>query len=490
MAGDLQSLALEKVELLSSRLKELLTSGQGYVRAQFGVDLGLKPELYPTWVILSTAAFGLLLLLSVSWAAVCGGLLAGKKRRSPVNKDSGEPVKAEVNNKSIKPEEHKKKSRKKTPEKKTQSNGQPVVVAHEEVKQTAAVSITSQIKAAKVCEVQAPVQVKKNKKKAKPDVKPAQQLSINDGKEPDEGAWETKVSNREKRQQRRKEKGSEDSGSSGGAENPKTHVEVAVVTATTKKNRGNYESQHSRTTTKGEAASGAASITWREEPSVNGGGWSDVSSKIRGPMGSVEATKWTPIPAATRYRPQNDPQPWAQEAHAWSSVDGQKKNMSLPVLGRNPKDSELQWKNRPGVDDEWSGFNVTAATDPSSDWSAPVEHWGNYEEPPVLVAAASLQKDQTVPIKILEEDKDNEDPSETATSKKKRKKKKKTEEELKSDPQMLNTAAVGAANKTHELSVLQSTSKTTSISSSPQKKCEPTAELHKPSQKKKARRET
>lgn len=37
-----------------------------------------------------------------------------------------------------------------------------------------------------VREVQAPVQVKKNKKK-KTDVKPAQHVSTNDGKEPDDG---------------------------------------------------------------------------------------------------------------------------------------------------------------------------------------------------------------------------------------------------------------------------------------------------------------
>uniref|UniRef100_A0A8C6M4C0 Metadherin a n=1 Tax=Nothobranchius furzeri TaxID=105023 RepID=A0A8C6M4C0_NOTFU len=293
MAGDLQSLALEKAELLSSRLKELLTSGQSYVRAQFGVDLGLKPELYPTWVILSTAAVGLLLLLSVSWAAICGGLLTGKKRRSPIFMSYFQIFFLIFQ--------------------KTQSNGQPVVVAQEEVKETVAVSITSQIKAAKVCfifkrpetimhvcVVQAPVQVKKNKKKAKPDVKPAQQLSSNDGKEPDEGAWETKVSSREKRQQRRKEKGSEDSGSSGGAEAPKSCVEAPVVTATAKKNRGNHGSNITRF---------AVSV---------------------------------------------------------------------------------------GI----SEFDAMAAADPSSDWNAPAEHWGNYEEPSVLVAAASLQKDQTVPIKV------------------------------------------------------------------------------------------
>lgn len=116
MAGDLQGFALEKAELLSSRLKELISSGQGYVRAQFGLDLGLKPELYPTWVILSTVALGLLLLLSLSWAVVCGGLLVGKKRGCPVTQSSFEPAKANVA-KTVKPEEPKKKNKKKTQEK-------------------------------------------------------------------------------------------------------------------------------------------------------------------------------------------------------------------------------------------------------------------------------------------------------------------------------------------------------------------------------------
>lgn len=112
----MQTFAMEKAEFLSSRLKDLMSSGQGYVRAQFGVDLCLKPELYPTWVILSTAAVGLMLLLGLSWAAVCGGLLVGKKRGSPVTQASGEPVKA-VSLKTTKPEEPKKKNKKKTLEK-------------------------------------------------------------------------------------------------------------------------------------------------------------------------------------------------------------------------------------------------------------------------------------------------------------------------------------------------------------------------------------
>lgn len=495
MAGDLRGFALEKAELLSSRLKELLSSGQGYVRAQFGVDLGLKPELYPTWAILSTAAVALLLLLGLSRAAVFGGLLVGKKRGSPVTAGSTEPGKATFV-KAAKPEEQKKRNKKKTLEKKTQSNGQPVTVAQEEVKVTEAVSKPApQIKTEKVHEVQAPVQVKKNKKKAKADVKPVQHVSTNDGKEPDDGAWETKVSNREKRQQRRKEKGSEDSGSPGGVETSKPHVEAA--TAPTKKNRGNHESLHSRSTGKGD---GAVSSSWREEPSVNGGGWTDLSMKIPGQMGAMEGTKWSTIPTATHYRTQPEPQPWAQESQAWTGIDGRIKPdlnpVSFSMLRINPSDSvtnsiDLQWASHANVDDEWSGFNGMATADPSSDWNAPVDYWGNYEEPPVLVTQAPLQKEQPLANKqVSDDEKDAEDPSGgAAKSKKKRKKKKKTEEEAASEAQTVSTAPiVNAVPKPQELPV-SSKKQNTSISSA-QKKSEQIVEPPKPSQKKKVRRET
>ena len=56
------------------------------------------------------------------------------------------------------------------------------------------------------------------------------------------GAWETKVSNREKKQQRRKDKGGEDCGSPGGVGAPKSSVEPSVVNVVSnnKKNRGNH----------------------------------------------------------------------------------------------------------------------------------------------------------------------------------------------------------------------------------------------------------
>ncbi|XP_020490367.1 metadherin a isoform X2 [Labrus bergylta] len=501
MAGDLKGLALEKAELLSTHLREALSLGNEYVRAQFGIDLDLKPEQYPTWVILSTAAVGVLVLLSLSWAALCGRLLVRKQRGSPITQGGAEPDKASVA-KPAKPEEQKKKNKKKTPEKRTQSNGQPVTGAQEEVKVAEPVSKPAPlIKTEKVQVVLAPAQVKKNKKKTKADVKPVQHVSTTVGKEPDDGAWETKVSNREKKQQRRKDKGPEDSGSPGGVDALKTNVEAPVATAptNTKKSKGHNESLHSRTTGKGDAPSGAVPSSWREEPSVNGGGWTDISL-IPGQMGAMEGAKWSAIPATTLYRAPPKRQSWAQETQAWSGIDGRMKTDLNPVtfsmLGRNTTDPisnsiELQWASSPDVDDEWSGSNGTASADPSSDWNAPAEHWGNYEEPPVLLTSAPPPKEQPVSHKVSEDEKDAEDPSDgAAKSKKKRKKKKKTEEESAPEAQTLSTAPlVDTVVKPQELPVLASKKQNPSISSS-QKKSEPTVEPPKPSQKKKARRET
>ncbi|XP_071378206.1 metadherin a isoform X1 [Centroberyx affinis] len=503
MAVDLQALALEKAELLSVRLKELLSSGQGYIRAQFGVDLGLKPELYPTWVILSTAVVGLLLLLGLSWAAVCGGLFAGKKRGSSVTQASGEPVKAHFI-KTAKPEEPKKRNKKKSVEKKAQSNGQPVTVVQEEVKVIEAASKPSpEIRTEKAHVIQAPVQVKKNKKKTKADVKPVQSVSTTDGKEPDDGAWETKVSNREKRQQRRKDKGPEDSGSPGGVDAPKSHLDAPVATApaNTRKNRGNHETLHSRTSGKGDAGSGPVSSSWREEPSVNGRGWADISMKIPGQMGTMEGDKWSAIPTAPRHRAQPERRSWGQETQAtWSGIDGRMKTDLNPVtfsmMGLNTTEPisnslNLKWASHTNVDDEWSGFNGMAAADPSSDWNAPVEHWGNYEEAPVLATPAAPAKDQPAPNKVSDDEKDTEDAAGgAAKSKKKKKKKKKAEEEAAAVAQAVNSVPpVNTIPKPQEPPAVASNKPPPNMHSS-QKKSEQVVEPPKPSQKKKVRKET
>lgn len=479
MAGDLRGFALEKAELLSSRLKDLLTSGEAYVRTHFGVDLGLRAELYPPWVILSTAAAGLLLLLAVSCAAVCSGLLGGKKRRTLVTTQSNtEPDMSLLSKNNAKTEELKKKNKKKSAEK-NQSNGQPVSVA--QVQATEKLSPKS--KAEKVHEVQAPAQVKKNKKKTKPDVKPAHQASTAEGREPDDGAWETKVSNREKRQQRKKERGPDDSGSPGG-EAPKTHLEGPGV-KTSKKNKGNRDSQPSRSSGKGDA-SGAASTSWSEEASGNGGGWIDMSLKMSSQMGSMEGPKWSTIPTT---------QPWTQETQAaWSGIESRINNdlnpvsfsmLRLSVAEPAANSIELQWTNQKDAEDEWSGFNGMATVDPSSDWNAPVEHWGNYEEPSVLLKAAFSLKEQPGINKLSEDEKDGEDPSEgAAKSRSKRRKKKKTEEETLSTSQMESSTPL---IQRQELPV--QASHKSSVSST-QKKHEETTEPPKPTQKKKVRRET
>uniref|UniRef100_A0A096LTN4 Metadherin a n=1 Tax=Poecilia formosa TaxID=48698 RepID=A0A096LTN4_POEFO len=415
MAGDLWSFALEKAELLSSRLRELVSSGQGLVRAQFGVDLGLKPELYPSWLILSTAAVGLLLplLLGASWAAFCGGgggkRLVGKKRASQVNQGGEETGKASFNIKSVKPEEPKKRNRKKTGDKKTQSNGQPPVVVQEEVKEIVAASKTATpMKAVKVKKPK-----KKPKTEPKPDVKPVQLLVTSDVKEPDDGAWETKVSNREKRQQRRKDKGSEDSGSPGGDKASKAHVETPAAAATSKKKRGNNEISLDLLHLNVGEINLRASSAWRVEPTVNGGGWSDVPLKAAGQAGSVEGKKWSSIPPSGQYRSQSDPQPWAQESqgvvsgrleqHGREDEDdalfcGAAELCSLDPLSNSAK---LQWANQTIVDDQWSGVKGTAA-DSSSDWNAPAEHWGNF----VYENSSELNKSQR---KVSEDEKDTDD---------------------------------------------------------------------------------
>lgn len=62
--------ASEQLRLLTVRLTELLTKGLEWLRSELGVDLGLKPELIPPWIILLAACSGLL-LMAVLWASVC-----------------------------------------------------------------------------------------------------------------------------------------------------------------------------------------------------------------------------------------------------------------------------------------------------------------------------------------------------------------------------------------------------------------------------------
>lgn len=129
MAGDFQDFTLEKVEQLSGRLREVLSGGQAYILARFGVDMGLEPDVYSTWIVLSATAIVLLLLLAVSWAAVRGSPLLGKTPTSRVDPRSCVPDKAGLA-KPVQVEEPKKRNKKKTMEKvRTALAGDDVTVA-------------------------------------------------------------------------------------------------------------------------------------------------------------------------------------------------------------------------------------------------------------------------------------------------------------------------------------------------------------------------
>ncbi|XP_061904535.1 protein LYRIC-like isoform X2 [Entelurus aequoreus] len=442
MAGDWRGFALlEEAELFSGCLRDLLSSGQTYVRSQFGLDLGLKPEQYPTWLMLTTAVVALLFLLAGSWAAVCGALLAGRRRPGCRVPHVGcEPsAKAPLTTKPAKPEEVKKRNQNKVRDKKTQQpNGQPASMLPEEVKVLGVLSKPPpQSKTQKAPEVQAPaVLVKKNKKKAKTSVKATHNVSTYDCKELCDDTWETKVSNREKRQQRRKNKGPESLGGTEGADAAKGHVEAALKV---KKNRAVSESQRLRAAAKVDSPRAVGLSTRREVSSVNGGGWNNFSMKIPTQVSSIEASKF-----AADYQTQPEAQSWTQESQvAWSSIDVQRKSdlnpISFSMLRLNPaaKSMELQWTSHADADDEWGDINGVTPVDSTSDWNAPVEHWGNYEEPPVTVTVVQ-RKDKTI-LKKVSEDKDCEDPAGVAVkSKKKRKKKKRLEEEAASEAQVVN----------------------------------------------------
>ncbi|XP_055287655.1 protein LYRIC isoform X8 [Moschus berezovskii] len=367
----------------SARLQEMLSVGLGFLRTELGLDLGLEPKRYPGWVILvGTGALGLLLLflLGYGWAAACAG--ARKKRRSPPRKReeaaAAAPAPAADDQgvlKNLRSEEQKKKNRKKLPEK-PKPNGRTIEVAEEEVVRTPrSVTAKQPIETDKKNE-----KSKKNKKKSKSDAKAVQNSSRHDGKEVDEGAWETKISHREKRQQRKRDKVQSDSGSLDstipGIENTITVTTEQVTTASfpvgSKKNK--------------------VSPGLNENLTVNGGGWNEKSMKLSSQISAGSTAE--PVSQSTT--------------------------------------SDYQWdvsRNQPYIDDEWSGLNGLSSADPSSDWNAPAEEWGNWvdeERASLLKSQEPIPDDQ----KVSDDDKEKgEGALSTGKSKKKKKKKKKQGED-------------------------------------------------------------
>ncbi|XP_061676716.1 metadherin a isoform X2 [Syngnathoides biaculeatus] len=429
--GDWGRFALEEAELLSGRLKDLLSSGQAYVRSHLGLDLGLEPELYPTWLTLTTAAACAVFLLAALWVAVCGG----RKRSPPAAAPGRVPVAKALVTKPVKPEVTKKRNAKKAAEK-TQSNGQPAaaVVVPQQVKVPKVFAkLLLPITTRKAPEVQPPAG-KKDKKKGDKSVKATQYVVTQEGKEPDEGTWETKVSNREKRQQRRKDKCPEIQSDPGKAHVAKGHAESPSNVK--KKNRVANEPQQSGSATKGSSG--------QVGDGVARGGWNDFPSKISATQAASAET--TQRGSRSRARAENRSSAQKAQGGAQTRVANVKSDLNpgpVSTMRMNAaaeplsKSVEVQWMTP--ADDQWGGTNCA---EPSSDWNAPAEPWGNYEDPPeVAMGPSTARKGRPLPNMVTGGEKDEEDPVEGGmNSKKKRKRKKKSQDDAMTRPQAGNSA--------------------------------------------------
>ncbi|KAJ7991976.1 hypothetical protein DPEC_G00289430 [Dallia pectoralis] len=483
MATDWKHLAIEKVELISSGIRQLLSSGQGYFKSEFGVELGLKPEFYPSWVILSSAVAGLLLLLLLLLlfgAAFCCRFFGGKKRLVSVSQETDDSSKAKVT-KTGKPEEQKKKSKNKSKEKKAQYNSR--TEPQQEEKDLLEISKPSPgVKTEKV---------KKNKKKAKPEVKQTKTASASDGKDRDDAAWETKVSNREKRELKRKEKGPV--GVLEATPFPaEQHLNPAPPVTPQISRRSRVLLEPMRTVTKGDSIMSPGSTRWKEEAQVNGGGWSDISMKLPVQLSASDVETWPAMPKVPRNR--NLEPTWGQETQgSWSGIDRriktELKTVPFSVLNLNQSEpvstpaAELTWEHPLlVVDDDWTGLNGVAA-DPSSDWNAPAELWGNYQEPS-MVEVPPPQDSAPLNQGTQGSDEEKDDPAGGAAKSKKKKKKKKLE-----GAAQMPSVSSAVTMETSTLPVQAATRQSVPTPSS-QKISDPSSECAKLSQKKKARRET
>ncbi|XP_069321573.1 protein LYRIC isoform X3 [Eulemur rufifrons] len=443
----------QQAEEGSARLREMLSVGLGFLRTELGLDLGLEPKRYPGWVILvGTGALGLLLLvlLGYGWAAACAG--ARKKRRStPRKREEATAAPAAAPDdlpllKNLRSEEQKKKNRKKLTEK-PRPNGRTVEVAEGEVRTPQSVTAKQPPEIDKKNE-----KSKKNKKKSKSDAKAVQNSSRHDGKEVDEGAWETKISHREKRQQRKRDKVMTDSGSLDstipGIENTITVTTEQLTTASfpvgSKKNKGDSHLNVQVSNFKSGKGDSTLQVSsgLNENLTVNGGGWNEKSLKPSSQISAGEE-KWNSVSPASAGKRKTEPSAWSQDAgdansngkdwgRSWNdrSIFSDIGSTAEPVSQSTT--SDYQWdvsRNQPYIDDEWSGLNGLSSADPSSDWNAPAEEWGNWvdeERASLLRSQEPIPDDQ----KLSDDDKEKgEGALPTGKSKKKKKKKKKQGED-------------------------------------------------------------
>ncbi|XP_068180473.1 protein LYRIC isoform X2 [Antennarius striatus] len=476
-----QDAASQQVRLLTNRLNELLSKGLGWLRSELGMDLGLKPDLIPPWVILLAACSGLVLMVAL-WASLCRSVF--KKRPSVSSVDDGTEVKRGVS-KPVKSEEPKKKRRK--TDKKAQSNGRAIAEPQEEAIVSEEIVPHQQPPPSEVKPEKAG-EGKKSKKKVKQAVKENKTLTA-DGKEPEDGMWETKVSNKEKREQRKKDKSSSDgSASPGGADTPvSTPSEQPKVPAASSQKKK-----------KGESTKAKQEKVEPVVPQVNN---SEVAAIAAGRTNmAVKAPAHTVLAKTDTWTSSREP------ASLWGG------------------DIDESWTMiETGMTTSLSGLSTGGGSvDPSSDWNAPSEAWGNYEEPTPVAPPAQEKPTPEMKVNLIDgaDDDDDEEKDKGETSadggsktKKKKKKKKKVAEEAAGqgeEPQKDATPAtsmkkpfpvqevsaaiqpVKAASVETRVTqpVKDNISQKTPVTQVPQKPTDEESQAPKPAKKKKARRET
>ncbi|KAM9573964.1 protein LYRIC isoform 1-T1 [Guaruba guarouba] len=514
-AGSWQEAAAQQAEEAAARVRDVLSGGLGLLRAELGLELGLDPQNLPTWLALVVPAALGLGLLGLLLAVACGGGFRRKAARSAAERKSNEAAGAALTagggqGKAVGPgpgqlhlkgDEQRKRNKKKLSEKTARPNGRSFLdVSEDEVIHAVRKENTKQ-----PVDTEKKNEKSKKKKKSKGDAKTVQDMSRLDGKEVDEGAWETKISNREKRQQRKRDKVLTDGGSAEsnlqGVENTVTvSIEQLMPTASLpvglRKNKGdallNAQVSSSKPA-KGESSIPQVSPGLSESHTVNGGSWNEKSVKIS--QIGVGEEKWTSVSSAGAGKRKTETLAWGQDT---GDANGNGKDWGVTLVGRPWKErslftpiaawnvdarintseqnstsfssfgltpgvsgsnsetvsqagtSDFQWDlshAQAPVDDEWSGLNGLSSADPSSDWNAPAEEWGNWVDEEKV---ASVPQTEEIPDvqKASDNEREKAEPvlqsSTSGKSKKKKKKKKKQGEEANSpaqDPEELDREA-------------------------------------------------
>ncbi|XP_067887244.1 protein LYRIC-like isoform X2 [Heterodontus francisci] len=481
-AGNWHDVLADKAGLLLGRLEEGVWAGLGLLRTGLGIDLGLEPWLkrQPPGSA-GLALLLLLLLLTVLWAlgrrlflrkrpscqAGAGGAQAGG-RRSGSGARNRDKTPGDVQQQRI--EEQRRRNRRKEKPKKSQPNGRAGTEPLEEEILPAfeKIIVKQQLDTEKKTE-----KTKKNKKKPKAEMKQLQDEPQNwaEGKETDEGAWETKISSREKRQQRRRDKGIN--------ETPSVDSSLPAVGSEAVSAQQHTLASAGLGPRKNKGVEAAVAPGWGEQLTVNGGGWCDIPMKLPNQINATKDDKWRQIPILSNAKRSPDQPAWGQEGGdanagakewaaplvdktwsehalfstigAWAGVNDRmntsEQKPPFSTVGAKvavantssepasqPSTTDHQWDANPtpsSIDDAWSGINGISTADPSSDWNAPTEEWGNWlvEEP-----ASTPQPEDAVAQtqKLSDDDKEKVDSglqgSAASKSKKKKKKKKKGED--------------------------------------------------------------